>query len=371
MSRPIQARIDLNALRHNYLQAKKQHGGKTLAVIKANAYGHGAITCAKALMADADAFAVASIEEAKLLREAQVLNPILLLEGFFEADELTDIVANDCWLVIHAQWQLDILLAAALAKPLNVWLKVDTGMHRLGFSVDAAQQAYMALTRSRNVNEVVMMTHFANADNLRSDDTLVQLTQFSTLLSDVAPTTSKAVDVSLANSAAILAWQASQKSALPSNKCGTVWSRPGLMLYGVNPLSAPLSAETLKPVMTLESEIIAVQSLNAGESIGYGGLFTASQETRVGVVACGYADGYPRLASNAPVMVAGVKTSVIGRVSMDMLFVDITEITQANVGSTVELFGQQILASEVAASAGSLAYEMLCNIKRVAFKYET
>ncbi len=367
MSRPAIAHIRLDAFRHNYRVAKQLHGGKALAVIKANAYGHGAVQCAKAIENEADGFAVACLEEALQLRQAGIKNPILLLEGFFEAAELPEIVANDLWIVIHAQWQVDILLAEKLHKPLHIWLKMDSGMHRVGLHATAYQQAYMRLAGHANTEKIVLMSHFANADNLKSEHTKQQIAVFQQAVQGL-----KFDEVSLCNSAAILGWPQSYNN----------WSRPGIMLYGADPLVANVMNEVaekmpitqLRAVMQLSSKIISVRTIQKGESIGYGSIFTAEKDTIVGVVAIGYADGYPRSASQkkgitAPAAVDGVLTYLIGRVSMDMLFVDLTDIPQAKIGSNVELWGDQVLANDVANAAGTIAYELFCNVKRVQFKY--
>lgn len=353
MSRPLIAHIQLDAFKHNYQLAKARHGGKALAVIKANAYGHGAIQCAKAIETIADGFAVACIEEALSLRNAGIKQPILLLEGFFEATELDDIVANDLWIVLHAVWQVEIFLNAKLIKPVQVWLKLDSGMHRVGLSTVEFQAAYEKLKGHQNVSHIVSMSHFANADNINSLHTKQQYDLFNTTIAHL-----KADEMSLANSAAILAWPQTHKT----------WARPGIMLYGADPL---LNVDSpLRPVMQLTSKVIAVQNVNAGQSIGYGSTFTAKCDTKVGIVACGYADGYPRTASNhAPAAVDSVKTQLIGRVSMDMLFVDLTHIPYAGVGSHVELWGNQVLANDVAKAANTIAYELFCNVKRAQFKY--
>ena len=352
MSRPAIAHIRLDAFRHNYRVAKQSHGGKALAVIKADAYGHGAVHCAKAIEGEADGFAVACLEEALQLREAGLPEPILLLEGFFEAIELPEIVANNFWIVVHAQWQVEVLLAAKLAKPLHVWLKMDSGMHRVGLSPNDYLQAYERLKNHKNVAKIVLMTHFANADNVSSNHTLQQIETFQNTIQGLS------AETSLANSAAILGWKQA--------KCD--WTRPGIMLYGADPL---MNADTkLKPVMQLTSKIISIRSVKQGESIGYGSIFTAERDTVVGVVACGYADGYPRSAvTGTPIAVDGKMTRLIGRVSMDMLFVDLTDIPNATIGSQVELWGNQVSANAVATSAGTIAYELFCNIKRAHFQY--
>lgn len=363
MTRPAIAHIRLDAFRHNYRVAKAMHGGKALAVIKANAYGHGAVQCAKAIENEVDGFAVACLEEAIQLRIAGINNPILLLEGFFEAAELPEIVAHDLWIVVHAQWQVDMLLQVELAKPVQVWLKMDSGMHRVGLSPSEYSQAFMRLCKHSKIAKMVLMSHFANADNVNSQHTAQQVNLFK---NTIAGLNSKAyrAEFSLANSAAILAWPITQAS----------WSRPGIMLYGADPL---LKTDTsLRAVMQLTSSIISIRHIQAGESIGYGSLFTAVRDTIVGVVACGYADGYPRAASNlAPAAVDGQMTKLIGRVSMDMLFVDLTDIVDVNgfpsarIGSNVELWGDQVPVNDVAQDAGTIAYELFCNVKRVQFKY--
>ena len=362
MSRPAIAHIRLDAFRHNYRVAKHLHGGKALAVIKANAYGHGALQCAQAIASEADGFAVACLEEALALRQAGINNPIVLLEGFFEAAELPEIVANDLWMVIHAEWQIEILLAKTLAKPVQIWLKMDSGMHRVGLPPAEYQQALMRLAGHVNVAKIVCMSHFANADNLKSEHTLQQIALFQQTLQTLSATEISLADVSLAdvslaNSAAILGWPQSHQN----------WSRPGIMLYGADPLYD--TKTPLRAVMQLTSQIISIRSIQKGESIGYGSIFTADKDTIVGVVACGYADGYPRSATGAPAMVDGALTKIIGRVSMDMLFVDLTAIPNAKIGSHVELWGDQVLANDVAKAAGTIAYELFCNVKRVQFRY--
>lgn len=364
MSRPAIAHIRLDAFRHNYRVAKQCHGGKALAVIKANAYGHGAVHCAKSIEGEADGFAVACLEEALQLREAGISEPILLLEGFFEANELPDIVANDCWIVVHAQWQLEILLSAKLAQPLQVWLKMDSGMHRVGLSPSEYVQAFKRLNGHKNVAKLVLMSHFANADNLSSDHTLQQIEVFQNTIHELKQAIN--VETSLANSAAILGWQ--QAMRLSDTK--TRWSRPGIMLYGANPIVQSSQVHVLKPVMQLTSKIISIRNIKKGDSIGYGSIFTAERDTTVGVVACGYADGYPRSAiTGTPMAVDGIMTRLIGCVSMDMLFVDLTDIPAASIGSQVELWGNQVAANDVAKAAGTIAYELFCNVKRVHFQY--
>nr|WP_314875105.1 alanine racemase [uncultured Pseudomonas sp.] len=353
--RPARALIDLQALRHNYRLARELSGAKALAVIKADAYGHGAVRCALALEAEADGFAVACIEEALELRAAGIKAPILLLEGFFEASELALISANDLWCVVHSLWQLEAIEQSAVAKPLKVWLKLDSGMHRVGLHPKDYQQAYQRLLASGKVARIVLMSHFARADELDAQATVQQVAVFEEARQGLS------AECSLRNSPAVLGWP-----QVPSD-----WVRPGIMLYGATPFEVPQAeASRLQPVMTLQSRVISVRELPAGEPVGYGAKFISPRPTRVGVVAMGYADGYPRQApTGTPVLVAGKRSQLIGRVSMDMLCIDLTDIPEATLGSPVELWGKQVLASDVAEHAGTIPYQLFCNLKRVPLEY--
>lgn len=349
--RPARALIDLQALRHNYQLARDTAGSKALAVIKADAYGHGAVQVAQALESKADGFAVACIEEALELRQAGIKAPILLLEGFFEADELALIVEHDFWCVVHSLWQLDAIEQTALGKPLNVWLKMDSGMHRVGIHPADFQAAHQRLLNSGKAAKIVLMTHFARADELDSARTDEQVAMFQSARAGLT------AELSLRNSPAVMGWP-----SVPSD-----WVRPGIMLYGATPFEQPQSvADRLQPVMTLESRVICVRDLPVGEPVGYGGTFVAERNMRIGVVAMGYADGYPRQApTGTPVLVDGQRSQLLGRVSMDMLCVDLTDVQGAGLGSCVELWGKNVLISDLAASAGMIPYQILCNLKRV------
>ena len=349
--RPARALIDLSALRHNYQLARETTGAKALAVIKADAYGHGAVRVAQALESEADGFAVACIEEALELRQAGINAPVLLLEGFFDADELALIVEHDFWCVVHSLWQLEAIEKTAVGKPLNIWLKMDSGMHRVGVHPDDYQAAYQRLLASGKASKVVLMTHFARADELGSARTDEQVAIFQSTRDGLA------AEVSLRNSPGVMGWP-----SVPSD-----WVRPGIMLYGATPFDQPQSvADRLQPVMTLESKVICVRELPAGEPVGYGGAFVTDRNMRIGVVAMGYADGYPRQApTGTPVMIDGQCSQLLGRVSMDMLCVDLTNVPGAGLGSRVELWGKSVLASDVAASAGTIPYQIFCNLKRV------
>lgn len=349
--RPARALIDLQALRHNYRLARDSSGGRALAVIKADAYGHGAVHVAQALEAQADGFAVACIEEALELRAAGIRAPILLLEGFFEADELALIVEHDLWTVVHAIWQLEAVEQAQLGKPLTVWLKLDTGMHRVGLHPSEYRAAYQRLLATGKVARVVLMSHFSCADELNSACSDQQVAVFEAARQGLV------AETSLKNSPAVMGWP-----KIPSD-----WSRTGIMLYGATPFdqTQPL-AERLQPVMTLESKVISVRELPAGEAVGYGATFVSERPLRIGVVAMGYADGYPRHApTGTPVLIDGQRSRLLGRVSMDMLCVDLTDVPQAGLGSRVELWGKAVLASEVATQAGTIPYQIFCNLRRV------
>jgi alanine racemase len=349
--RPARALIDLSALRHNYQLARETTGAKALAVIKADAYGHGAVRVAQALEAEADGFAVACIEEALELRQAGIRAPILLLEGFFEADELALIVEHDFWCVVHSLWQLDAIEQTPVSKPLNIWLKMDSGMHRVGIHPADYPAAYQRLLASGKVLKIVLMSHFARADELGSVRTDEQVAIFQSAREGLA------AEVSLRNSPGVMGWP-----NVPSD-----WVRPGIMLYGATPFDQPQSvADRLQPVMTLGSRVICVRELPAGEPVGYGGAFVSDRTMRIGVVAMGYADGYPRQApTGTPVMIDGHRSQLLGRVSMDMLCVDLTHVPGAGLGSRVELWGKNVLASDVATHAGTIPYQIFCNLKRV------
>lgn len=349
MTRPSQALIDLDALRHNYRVAQKAHGGQTLAVIKANAYGHGAVRCAQALQDVADGYAVAFAAEAYELRAAGIQGPILLLEGCFDREELTEAARLNLWTTIHQESQLIDLEHAALPdSAMHVWLKVDSGMHRAGFELNQVESVYARLAACPKVASITLMTHFAQSDEPDVSATTKQILAFD------AATKSLPGARSLSNSGGILAWPGAHRT----------WGRAGIMLYGADPL--PVQNHDLIPVMTLQSQVFAVKTIAPGESLGYGATFTAQVHTRVGLVAMGYADGYPRCApTGTPIAVNGHLTRIIGRVSMDMLTIDLTDLPEAGIGSPVECWGRQIDVNAVARHAGTISYELLCNVKRV------
>ena len=343
MPRPIQAHIDLNALESNLHVARRATSARIMAVIKANAYGHGLLRAAEAL-AEADGFALLDIQDAVRLREAGYRQTLLLLEGFFDAQDLALVAEYDLSCVVHSVWQIALLDAYPRRAALDVWLKVNSGMNRLGFAPGRVAEAMEALRRHAAVREITLMSHFSDADEARGVSGQLEL--FNEVVSAYRGARS------LANSAALLRYPATHGD----------WVRPGIMLYGASPF-AEVSAQSmgLRPVMTLSSRIIATQDLSAGERVGYGGLFCADRAMRIGIVACGYADGYPRHAPNGtPIRVDGQQTQLLGRVSMDMLYVDLSALPQAGVGSEVVLWGAGLPIELVAAAAGTIAYELMC-----------
>ena len=357
MSRPTQAHIDLKALRHNCALAQALGSpGKIMPVVKANAYGHGATAVASALEDMASAFAVACIEEAVELREAGISRPVMLMEGFFSYEELELASRHDFWIMLQNDYQLGALEAAALPGPVTCWIKLDTGMHRLGFDVARAGDLYRQLARCQNAaDDIVLATHLACADDLDSDTTLEQIRCFREHTRDIdAP-------CSLANSPGLLGWPEARAD----------WNRPGVMLYGQSPFPMPHpEADKLQPVMTLRSEIIAVRELSPGESVGYGSAWTAERPSRIATVPVGYGDGYPRLAGNGtPVMIGGRRAPLAGRVSMDMITVDVTDLGPVEIGEEVILWGPDITANEVADHADTIGYEimtrMLARVPRI------
>ena len=342
--RPARARIDLGALRGNLAVVRRRApGARVWAVVKANAYGHG-LERAERAFADADGLALLEIDAATRLRERGCDKPLLLLEGWFDERDLDEFFARRFTAVVHDAEQLAMLERRAGAGRLEVYVKINTGMNRLGFRPDMTRTVVDRLRACGKVGEITLMTHFPDADGPRGEAAPLALFDDATK--------GLGLPASTANSAALLRFPESRRD----------WVRPGIMLYGCSPF-ADESAEALGlvPAMTLTSRIIAVQELKAGERVGYAGWFTADRAMRLGVVALGYADGYPRHAAlGTPILVGGTRTRTVGRVSMDMLFADITGLPQAGVGTEVTLWGEGLSADEVAASSGTVSYELLC-----------
>jgi alanine racemase len=346
-------RIDRAALRHNLQRVRDcMPGARVLAMVKADAYGHGAVEAALALQG-ADGFGVALLQEAEALRNAGITHPVTLLEGVFTAAEMQAVVLHGLTTIVHQSSQVDLLRAVPADRPVDVWLKLDTGMHRLGFAVEQAAAVYRTLRALPGVRSVGLLTHFARADEPAFSHTHEQIERFRALQRQLEAETGESIPDSLANSAGILAWPAAAGS----------WVRPGIMLYGGSPF-ADRTADVLglRPVMTLSSRLIAIRELKAGEAVGYGGTWVAPRDTRIGVVAIGYGDGYPRHAANGtPVLVNGVRVPLAGRVSMDMITVDLGD-APATIGDACTLWGEGLSADEVAAAAGTISYELFCKV---------
>jgi len=348
----VSATVDTVALRHN-LEVVRQWAphSRVMAVIKANAYGHGLVAVARALQS-ADAFAVARVDEGLTLRQAGIGTRTILLEGVFDAGQLAAAAAADFELVVHSAEQIELLRAAAPGANFQVWLKLDSGMNRLGFKGAAFRAAHAALSGLRAVRGPVnLFTHLSSADEPALPTTTEQLSRFSDA------TASLAGERSIANSAAMLSYAAAQAD----------WVRPGLLLYGASPFSGSIGADYgLKPAMTLHSHVIAVKDLEVGERVGYGGDWTAQRPTRLAVAAVGYGDGYPRnLASGSPVLVNGERAPLAGRVSMDMIAIDVSSLRSVpQIGDPVTLWGDGLPVEEIAVWADTIPYELLCGISQ-------
>lgn len=355
MTRPSRVVIDKEALIHNFLRVRElAPGSKIMAIIKADAYGHGLVRVANTL-SDADAFGVAFLEEAEELRSASITNTIVLLEGPHKAVDLASIVQLQLEIVVHNEYQLDILEQAILDEPLQVWIKIDTGMHRLGFPLEDINNILKRVAQCKNIKPSFrLMTHLATANEQDNPLTRHQLENFKQAC------TSMKLEKSVANSAAVIGFSETHAD----------WNRPGLMLYGVSPLTDRDGNELeLKPVMTLESELISIQKLKKGEPVGYGATWHCPENMPVGVVAAGYGDGFPRHAkSGTPILINDVRCALIGRASMDMLTVDLRNQPQAKIGDRVVLWGESLPVEEIARCADTIPYELLCGVhKRLKF----
>lgn len=353
MARPIRATLDLSALVHNHARVKARvDGAKVWSVVKANAYGHGLLRVAETLAPHTDGLALVEFDGAVALRAAGIDLPILMLEGFYDANDLQKCAEHDLTTVVHCMAQVRTLVATKLVKPVSVFVKLNTGMNRLGFELDELPQALRLLKRGAGIRDISLMTHFADADNSAGIATPLSRMRDACKPHDLP--------VSMANSAAILRYPETHAQ----------WVRPGIMLYGGSPF-AESSADSfgLRPVMSLLSKLIAVRILKSGESVGYGSTFTATKSMRVGIVACGYGDGYPRHAdTGTPVVVNGIRTRTLGRVSMDKICVDLEPVPRAEVGADVLLWGTDgkvtLAADEVARAAGTISYELFCALAR-------
>jgi alanine racemase len=348
LSRPIQAFIDRDAIRNNVAIIQKLSGSsKVFGVVKFDGYGHGLKRIYPAL-SELDGFAVLEIEAACYLRNRDKRRPILLLEGFFSAEELNRCLEFQLDVVVHSEEQVELIEAAESSKSLRVFLKVNSGMNRLGIRSDLVAGFYHRLKHCAAVNFVTAMTHYADADVAGGVDW--QNINFSASLGSLSLATSKS------NSASLI-YSGSKKEN---------WVRPGIMLYGSSPIADVTAASLgLKPAMTLKSKVIAIQHLKAGDRVGYGGTFTAKSDMRIGIVAGGYGDGYPRSAPHgSPILVNGVRVETVGRVSMDTLAVNLTGTPSANVGSDIVLWGEGLPIEELAHWANTISYELLTRVNR-------
>ena len=350
--------VNRRALRHNLQRLRElAPASRLVAVVKANAYGHGLVETARTLP-DADAFGVARFEEALRLREGGITQPILLLEGFFSAGELPQLSALSLDTVVHSVEQLAALETAELTEPVTVWMKLDTGMHRLGVRPDEAEAFYQRLTQCKNVRQPVnIVSHFARADEPDCGATERQLDIFTTF------SEGKPSQRSIAASGGTLLWPQAHFD----------WVRPGIILYGVSPLDRHPWGEDFgfQPAMTLTSSLIAVRDHKAGAPVGYGGTRVSKRDTRLGVVAMGYGDGYPRAApSGTPVLVNGREVPIVGRVAMDMICVDLGPESQEQVGDPVIFWGEGLPVERIAEITGISAYELITRLtSRAALKY--
>jgi len=358
MGGPV-ARIDLSALRHNLARAREAAPqSRIMAVIKADAYGHGMLQAARAL-AEADAFAVARVEEGIALRKAGVAGRVVVLSGPGSPVELPLAIAAELEPVLHHEHQIAMVESGlrGTARGLRCWVKVDSGMHRLGFPPDATAGVLARLRAVQGAVPAGLMTHLANADDLADSKTLEQVQAFG------AAAAFAGLPTSMANSAGVLGWPATHGD----------WVRPGIMLYGASPfIDGDARGDGLQVVMTLRTRLIAVNRLRKGDAIGYGGTWRCPEDMPVGVAAVGYGDGYPRHApSGTPILVKGRRAVLVGRVSMDTCVVDLRTVPGARVGDTVELWGEGLPVDEVAAAAGTISYELFCRLTpRVKFRYE-
>ncbi len=345
----VTARINIRALQHNFQVVKEQApGARIVAVVKANAYGHDLLTVARALK-DADAYAVARIEEALALRSGGIVKPVIMLEGFFSADDLPVLAANNLQTAVHSWEQLEALEQADLVQPIRAWMKLDTGMHRLGVRPEEVPEFYRRLSACKNVVQPFnLMTHFSCADELDKTLTRDQIDLFNRLAEGHPG------ERALANSAGILAWKDAHCE----------WVRPGIMLYGISPFPDQVGADHgLQPVMTLKSNLIAVRQAKAGEQVGYGAHWTTQRDTTLGVVAMGYGDGYPRMAPNGtPVLINGRLVGMAGRISMDMMTVDLGPDAQDKVGDEVTLWGDGLPVEVVSQHIGTIPYELVLKL---------
>jgi len=351
MTRAAEAYINLQALRHNFQRARESAAdSRIMAVVKANGYGHGLVRVAQVL-AGADAFGVANIDEAVILRDAGITRPVVILQGVLDAAELEEAARGALHIVVHHPSQVELLERMPLQRPVCTWLKVDTGMHRLGFAPESVPAAWQRLENCPGVAKPVrLMTHLSDAEDRSGEHTRQQLACFNAVAAPLS------AEYSVANSAALLA----------SPETHGHWVRPGLMLYGASPFTDTTAAdEGLRPVMTLKTRLIAVNRYRKNDRVGYGGEWVCPEDMPVGVAAVGYGDGYPRHAlCGTPVRVNNKHATLIGRVSMDMICIDLRGQPEAQVNDPVVLWGEGLPVEVVARHASTIAYDLLCGVSQ-------
>lgn len=352
------ATVDLAALRHNLQRVRElAPHSRIMGALKADAYGHGTTAVARALDGQLDAFAVACLDEAEAIREAGCQTPCVLLEGVLHPSEIETVAERGDRLVIHADWQLDVLSDLRARNPIPVWIKLDTGMNRLGFRAEEAHRLAEAVAGMPSAELLGWMTHLANADAAEPGPTQAQLTRFFSAVEGLPG------QRTIANSAGLMAHPDARVD----------WVRPGIMLYGASPREGRTAREDgLMPTMRVESRLISIRNVPAGEAVGYGSEWVCAEDTRVGVVAIGYGDGYPRHArSGTPVVIGGRRVPLIGRVSMDMITVDLRHCPEVDVGDTALLWGGELPVETVAEHAGTIAYDLFCGLtNRVRYRYD-
>ena len=358
MSRPVKAVIHLDAVKENLHVVRCLTTAKVTCVVKSNAYGHGVLPISRLLEKEgADSLAVACVEEAIELRHGGIKLPILLLEGCYEASELYLAEKYQLTVLLHNTEQVNMLLRHPAKRIFDVWMKVDTGMHRLGFVPECFLDAYTRIKNSKKVRSIVLATHFSCADEPDNPYTQMQIDRFNKIVRSLNE------PISLCNSAALL----------HNYNTHDDWVRPGLMLFGASPFPPSYShpmLKQLKPVMELTSQIIAVKQLPDQCAIGYGGTFLTKKPTRLGLVAIGYGDGYPRhLTTGTPIMVNQHKTCLLGRVSMDIISIDLTHMPEATIGTPVTLWGRDLPAHQIAFHADTVAHTLFCGIQRMKKEY--
>ncbi|MCW5589507.1 MAG: alanine racemase [Legionellales bacterium] len=349
--RPTIAKINSAALLHNVARVREfAPNANIIAMVKANAYGHGIVNVASVLNSKVEAFGVASLEEALILRQANIQNPIILMQGFFHADELPLIDQHQLQLVIHEDWQIQALKNYLPTQPFGIWVKINTGMYRLGFPPSKLHEVMMELQSLNYIQQPCkLMTHLASADQ-DTDFSQQQIDLFYQQVKNFPG------EKSITNSAGLMRF--------PQEKGN--WVRPGLMLYGISPFADQTSLDlNLKPVMTLQSAIIAIKHCKTGDFIGYGNTYQCQKSMRVGIVAIGYGDGYPwRAQTGTPVLINGHRSQILGRVSMDMLCVDLSDFPETKIHDPVILWGDDLPVDEIAHCAGTISYDLLCRVSQ-------